>query len=589
MFIVQNNNYKMAQSDSYIICSASIAITLADQPSTGTVITIVADGGDVQICGGTNPIQNGDFTIAGGTFTSLSYSNYSGNWSVCSTSVVKSPTVLAPNYYIDPIHGTDANQGNCNTKPLKTYAALQTIMGHGTTLATNGPSVVVSILNPLPLTDPITFDNFLGNNLQNPTEQGINLIIQGQQIVLHQGTLTGAVAQNPAATTPAGGQPNTITDPTVDWTNYLSKVVLITSGPAAGSHGFIAVDLGNGVAQISDWVITSGQSVTPLCPAPSVGAAYQILDYTTVYTDSTLIFGAKTIAENSGSIYLQNLHTLFPTGQGYSTTSFSGYSDNVFTCEAILVDCITESTPQVSGSGTVVQLLNCEILNLAFGAGGGQIVQISGLVFNGIDVPGFGGMDAHSYVQGGHTMFVGGANQFAALLLRAFANVEMLSFWSTIETIDIQQGACVLFHQDGGGFTGQLGNVPLWGNPTLGMPAGSGYGPVLFQESSLNFYLSSLYPSPIVPPNLITAGGSFAQLNDTVGSQYSGHAVAFLPATGNFGPMLPLTLANLFPSTPMTGFQSENFCPAAGQTSTTANASRPDNTCTGICVQWNSF
>src|SRR5271154_2200591 len=143
-------DYLCAQNDGILIASAALAITLADNPLTGTPVVIVADGGDVTVDGGAFPIQLGPQTITQGSLALFSFSPLSNSWSTLvqtTESVLPQPSWFIPNWYVDPINGRDTNTGTSPSNPVKT------IMGGivdrwGTTSPILAQNVTIHMLNP---------------------------------------------------------------------------------------------------------------------------------------------------------------------------------------------------------------------------------------------------------------------------------------------------------------------------------------------------------------------------------------------------------------------------------------------------------
>src|SRR5271154_7257349 len=180
------------------------------------------------------------------------------------------PVVVQPNYYIDPIHGSDNNDGSTIHKALKTWREFQAVIGRWTTLTSVGGNtpatqglVTVTILNDLPPNDPITFYNYLGNIITAsalPIVTGLGFLVQGQVSVLFSGNLFATVDANPAT-----NQPWTVTinRPAGFWTPFVGKA--ITCG---GVRAYIAAELppigGKATAQVSQWFSSTGTGAEAL-------------------------------------------------------------------------------------------------------------------------------------------------------------------------------------------------------------------------------------------------------------------------------------------------------------------------------------
>src|SRR5271154_2861130 len=162
--IETSEDYTMAQDDLAVIAQGPLTITLAPNALTATPVIVISDTGTTTVDG---PIQGGPQSVPQGKIGFFSYSPLSGTWSV-NIDGCEGQVVVAPNYYIDSIHGSDENPGTKISKPLKTWQQLQNIFGRWSTLPSVGGNtpatqglVTVTLLNDLPNSDPITFYNYL--------------------------------------------------------------------------------------------------------------------------------------------------------------------------------------------------------------------------------------------------------------------------------------------------------------------------------------------------------------------------------------------------------------------------------------------
>jgi hypothetical protein len=201
--------------------------------------------------------------------------------------IVSEPAPLIPNttngdWYIDPLTGSDVNAGTA-LAPLATWAELNRRLGDNSVIV--GQAAIapfahqlttVHIINSLPASDPIDLNIILPN---------VGLFaIEGTATAVRTGTLSAVTALNRAT-----NQSWEITDGVIDWTADIGKRIRITAGANVGQYGYIAENIGGGVAMVSAPLDTGSTVSDMLIPIPtpgifSIGDAYVIETVTEIST-----------------------------------------------------------------------------------------------------------------------------------------------------------------------------------------------------------------------------------------------------------------------------------------------------------------
>lgn len=192
--------------------------------------------------------------------------------------------VEATDWYIDPLntYGTASDKNNVGTtsdKPLQTiqeWARRLDMLRFGTTIPTT-----VHLMSAIPATDvirvPTAIDEEPGDGNVFP------VVFKGVRTTVASGT-TGS------GCTITSGNTQAIFDGGLDSNgnafvaaNYVGRRVVITS---TGATAVITKDLGGALAQVSDWVTVSQDTLpsptTTLVSAPGSSLAYTIVDGTAV-------------------------------------------------------------------------------------------------------------------------------------------------------------------------------------------------------------------------------------------------------------------------------------------------------------------
>jgi len=501
-------------------------------------------------------------------------------------------SVVAPAYWIDSLHGSDRNNGTNLTTPFKTWAKLLATFGTLTTLTADvgpGNAIAVTLLNDLPANDPITFNNALGNNLNDPTHIGIGIYIVGQTVVLTSGVLTSAVAEDPTT-----NQPNTVELAGFSWTPYLNQIIVVDEGGGTFVRATILADLGSGSAQVSEW-LTSSAGGGPLeyegiivASAPSAGNSFQIVDYThaSIAAEITTYNGASFYDFNTpmqnlaGVMVLQRIHFALPPGQTQGNTTFNGsQAIDSFIPSFIMNDCIFDYSVFIGGNSEI-QCASMTWTDLVLVNAAAEFKEGPGGAHAPNQYSGYpGGIDAIG------TVFLGGNVTFyGSLVTGAVCDIQFqgnsyngsISCWNSIHPFFPNlPGTRLAFDQAGGAILGEMGGVPVWGSGNLDYI-------FFFPGTALAFIQYSPAGGPTVLPTLEGAGGPGGPAL-FLGPEFSPTGTegsCWKPATGLYGGLLQTTWAQLD-----SGFVSETAF-EFGATVTTSSGCRPDN---GAFVQWQNF
>lgn len=185
------------------------------------------------------------------------------------------------NWYVDPINGSDTNDGSSELSPLKTLATAATrISGTGTLPR---ETINVHLLNDQ-MDDT---DSFSPNGLQAPGlgDAGFNVAIRllGQRTTLEELTMTSA-ATAPDMTAGTGGEPSKIHVSGFDFSPYVGKHIEILSdtngGLADGAIAIIVKAPSLGTAWVSPIVNTDWFFPFDELSQPGSGSTFRIYDIT---------------------------------------------------------------------------------------------------------------------------------------------------------------------------------------------------------------------------------------------------------------------------------------------------------------------
>lgn len=519
----------------------------------------------------------------------------SGSLTIQSLGASTSQATVAPTWWINPIAGNDSNSGTTEEQPLKTWAHLQSIFGRWTTLssAVGAAGVItVNLLNDLPASDPITFYNYLGNTAGS-SGTGVGFLVQGQvKNPSYSGTITSVVANNPATNTPDQVHVNGAT-----WTPYIGLAIVATVSPGNTVRAYIAADLGGGVAQVSQWVSSTGTGFMPagttnFAAAPSAGNAFVVVDYTNVVLNSALYAGSDmaflalpTATSADGQFFFANIHAIVPPGNTNSRSSLVYETSGASSACFFPFDCIFDCQLEWAGSGHSGNLSNCCFTDCEFIDGGAGITE-----FFGLHVPTVNGQGGINATLGsnlnicGNTMFVGTASP-ADIQVSGNAQISSASFWNCNLVIYLfEPGANVILNQSGGGPLGESNAVPLWGTGNNNM----------FFWTGTNFFILQMTNAPaadILPTITFNGAGTTIPAGtvaiigpeasqDVINSDpsYCTNAFAFVPSTASYNSAQSLTWANLNKLPDSDGFLIISEADViTGGTVKIANAGRPDN------------
>ena len=151
---------------------------------------------------------------------------------------VVNPNLLQSAWFIDPVHGNDANSGLTSATPIRTYKELLTRWGGMSPILPQ--STTVTFLNDQPdFSDPVVFTGQMIND-------GI-LTITGQLTQVASGTFSSIVAKNRTT-----GQRWNVTDSSQSagfWTQWVGYLVNDTT---ANAWFWVDADLGSSTAVITE-------------------------------------------------------------------------------------------------------------------------------------------------------------------------------------------------------------------------------------------------------------------------------------------------------------------------------------------------
>src|SRR5262249_25227702 len=142
----------------------------------------------------------------------------------------------------------------------------------------------IFIDNDLPVSDPITFRNLFAQNT--------GAIVHGKTKVLRTSHASAVQVLDRGDNIPWAITDNSLATAN-GWANFLGQMIIVTSGPSAGSRAFIMKDLGSKQAQLSQWVAGSidGTIFSGTFPGspPNPGDKFQIVDFTVANLGSLAI------------------------------------------------------------------------------------------------------------------------------------------------------------------------------------------------------------------------------------------------------------------------------------------------------------
>ena len=179
-----------------------------------------------------------------------------------------SSTALAqPTWYVDPITGSDANDGATAATALATWAEYARRVG-------SGPPTVAQTVNLL---------SDLSEDLIISCSYPLGLTVQGKRTVIYSGTVSAATTWN---TTTSPIVPGSITDAGLpaDWidsgpagSSLVGKLFVMTSGANVGKWGYILKDLTGKVARVPQLINAAFAT-----GAPAVGNSFDVVDLTKI-------------------------------------------------------------------------------------------------------------------------------------------------------------------------------------------------------------------------------------------------------------------------------------------------------------------
>ena len=152
--------------------------------------------------------------------TLLQSNNLKANITASSTSGATGQS----NWYIDPVGGSDSNNGQSTGTALKTHAEFEKRIGHWNTVSSNvANTVLVTVMNDMPASDPI--------NLLGVAAPGTTVFYTATPKVARSGSFTSVIAKNPAANQLFQATDSALT--AADWSGDIGKRVRMANGTSA--------------------------------------------------------------------------------------------------------------------------------------------------------------------------------------------------------------------------------------------------------------------------------------------------------------------------------------------------------------------
>jgi len=500
----------------------------------------------------------------------------------------KSVTIQSA-YFIDPVAGSDSNNGLTALTAFATWAHLQSaVFGYYTTLnvtPAGTPAIcTITLLNNLPSSDPITFWNWVG--------PASTILVAGQAVVQKSGTFSATQTED-TTTNPA--TPGTVTDVGLDSTTSALQIQVLT-GTGAGSRAMQMYATGGAnTVQVFEWCTgysTVGDAFSGIIygTPPAPGDTYQIVDFTM----ARMGLGFLAYDQADGTVLFAGL--AFQQVHFYDTaTLYNVLNNNTF---LDFGDCIFDDVVENSGLASPVAFVDCSLrsgINLAGGSSLGNVptfflfggvvpVPGSGAVFNVFGMGGFFS-DGNFSFAGDNTNRPGTVSQLT-VSQGGSAVLGPTGFWNCGLTLLVEPY----------GFATAGLPTPIFGNSTYVQLYGDGnYAPVALEEQSGGLAIVSgniesptatvVLPTLACPNAPVGFGG--AQFAFISGAGTAGVAWRFETAsTGYSATSLLCTWANL--DTAVTGFytSTDPLTLVPGTNVRRGNAVRPDLMAS---VSWQAF
>lgn len=196
-----------------------------------------------------------------------------GNW--LRLEIPSQKWLLQPTWFIDPLTGNDENVGSTALTPLSTFAEWKRRVG-----------------TRLEIPQTLNIQSDLTENLLfDMDNEQVYVVVQGIRTTLYSGTVTAAQAWSPSGR-PTDGQVTDAAIP-VSWTasGLVDKLIVLTSGPSAGSAGWVARDLGAKTARYSPLIDAN----TYLTYDFAIGDTFDVVDLTKVNGDFEVVGSCQVI------------------------------------------------------------------------------------------------------------------------------------------------------------------------------------------------------------------------------------------------------------------------------------------------------
>jgi hypothetical protein len=433
--------------------------------------------------------------------------------------------LLQTDWWIDPISGSDSNDGLTQPTAIQTFAELARRWGPG--VPTIPQNTTIHVLGNVPVTDPIQFQIALADDV---------LLIVNQELAntIRTGTFSNVVVMNPAAQQTWEGADAAL-PPVPGWSPNVGQRVRITgAGPNAGNICWVAKDLGSSNARLSN-PGTDNADTTDLSNgwfndgAIAIGDPYVVETLPSAYLGKILIQGAGANGNLTlTSLVFRNFSFLnqtfiAPSSLDPAITFANCFFDVPFLYpfgEVTFVNCCLDSQ-NVNGG------------QIAFGGGGqtGSTTTFAAGCYINAFISGFLGVGSAFFIN--QTLMQNSSLFMYGPSCSVFSDLDGFAFFdSTVEApIVIENGAVLVLS------TSSFPTTPLsvWGNNNgAGVGIQIGSGSKMIYDANANL--------------LITAGGG----DFSVGGKTT--ARTFDETTGAFTTARACSWANLGTTIALGGF-----------------------------------
>lgn len=371
-------NYLASNSDDeLLVTTAGVTVTLPVNPQIGSLLTIVSDGANVTVVGGTFPFKTGgNRTMLPNQVLTLFFST-TNSW-VEAGDAADPGSLTVQNWFIDPVAGSDLFDGLTAATAFKTMAHLAALWGFNILNPGAGLTVQVNLLNNLPASDPLSFE-LLG---LGPSVclffQGIATTLAGPDVFSAVGftpkvratntplQLSGTAIASFAPFLPGGATParvrktsGTATEQCIFW-------------PAKNTAGLgrMSEPFKPQTPVASNYPSLNNAARPSVAPAP--GDTFVMESLTQVFFGECAIAGTDnggTGQSGQNKVAFQNLSFQPPNNGARTILSIAGYVQVKF------YECFQSETISVTGPGVEELWLNCALQRNLTGVGNTGTIQ----------------------------------------------------------------------------------------------------------------------------------------------------------------------------------------------------------------------